>query len=72
MNKNDDLVVKILNEFFNRDEITGAVKSVIEKSIQIELHKLHHDKPRVRGEIYEFIDAEARLLIIRENSDSQE
>jgi len=72
MNKNDDLVVKMLNEFFSRDEVPGSVKSVIEKAIRIELQQLHYNKPRTRGEIYEFIDAEARRQMIIENKTAED
>lgn len=71
MNKNDELVVKLLNEFFSKEGVSGHVKSVLEKSFRIEIVNLHKDKPRVRQEIYNFVDAEARLKLSRQDDETK-
>ena len=67
MNKSDELVVKLVNEFFAQEDVGGDVKSVLEKAIRLELMNLHFDKPKVSTDIYHIIDAEVTLAIINDN-----
>jgi hypothetical protein len=64
----DDLVVKLVKEFFTKEDVEGDVKSVLEKCIRLELLNLHLDKPRIVTDMYHIIDAETTLRIIREQN----